>query len=355
MVSINSLAASLVGIFVPIFILSQGYDLKDVIYFFIVWNIVLLAVIIIAAMIGKKIGLQAVLILRLPFLFLYFLSLLTWETFQFSYFLIAFFGGAQSALYWMPLNIIFARESKPKDMGKLVSKLIAYPQIAGLIGPLVGAIMIKQFSFNFLFTIAFLVAIFSVTPILGVEIKKVKYDLNFKKGLKLFRKYKKYMLAEIFDNFSGEAEGIIWPVFIFLTSASVISVGLIGAFIPIGSIIFTLLIGRWVDKRDYRFFMRTGALSLLVVWLLRFMFNDPWIYYLTTVLAGFCISLVIVPYTAKMTKLAKQEVVDEFIVFREIFFFIGRIILFLIALLLISNIKLLFPLAGLAYLYFLFL
>ena len=355
MLIIDTFGFSLIGIFIPIFILSQGYEFQNIIYFYIVHNIFLLATMVIAIVAGKRIGLKRLLIARLPFLFLYFLALLSWEFLQFSYFFIAILSGVQAALYWMPLNIIFTRESKPKDMGKFVSKLIAYPQIVGIIGPLIGAVLIKFFSFKVLFSFAFLVIIFSVLPILQIDIKKVKYDLDFKKGLKLFRKYKKYMIAELFDNFGGETEGIIWPVFIFLTLGSIMSIGFIGALIPVGSIIFTLLVGKWIDKGDHGFYMKIGALSLLAIWLVRFIADSSLIYYLTTVVSGFCLSLLVVPYMAKMTKIAKKETVDEFIIFREFFFFIGRMILFMTALVLLGNIKYLFPLAGLAYLYFLFL
>ncbi len=352
---IDALGFSLIGIFIPVFILSQGYEFQDIIYFYIVHNIFLLATVVIAIIAGKRIGLQLLLVARLPFLFLYFLALLSWESLQFSYFLIAILSGIQAALYWMPFNIIFTRESKPKDMGKFVSRLIAYPQIVGIVGPLIGAVLIKFFGFRFLFAFAFLIIIFSVLPIFQIDIKKVKYDLNFKKGLKLFRKYKKYMIAELFDNFGGETEGIIWPVFVFLTLGSIMSIGFIGALVSVGSIIFTLLVGKWIDKGDYKFYMKIGALSLLAVWLVRFIADNSLAYYLTTVVSGFCLSLLVVPYVAKMTKIAKKEVVDEFIIFREFFFFLGRMILFMTALVLLGNIKYLFPLAGLAYLYFLFL
>lgn len=355
MASIDALGFSLIGIFVPIYILSQGFGLQDIIYFFIVHNIFLLISIIFSVVIGKKVGLRFILVARLPFLFLYFSTLLTWETFHFSFFWIAIFSGVQSALFWAPLNIIFARESKPKHIGKYVSKMMAYPQIAGIAGPLFGILVIKFFGFKTLFGLAFLIIIFSVLPILRVDIKKIKYDLSFKKGMKLFRKYKKFMIAELFDNFGGEAEGIIWPVFIFMTSASIVSVGMIGALIPVGSVFFTLLIGRWIDKGDYKFFMKIGALFLFVIWLVRYVSDSSLVYYLTTVVSGFCLSLLLVPFSAKMTKIAKKEVVDEFIIFREIFFFAGRMVLFGVALLLLGNIKLLFPLAGLAYLYFIFL
>lgn len=353
--SIDALGFSLIGIFVPVFILSRGFSLEDIIYYFIVHNIFLLASMIFGIMISKKTGLQVMLVARLPFLFLYFLALLTWETFGFSYFLIAILSGIQAALFWTPLNIIFIRESRPRHMGKFVSKLQAYPQIAGILGPLIGAGLIKFFGFQILFGIAFLVIIFSVLPILKVDIKKVRFDLDWKKSVKLFRKYKKWMIAELFDNFGGETEGIIWPVFIFLTSASVISVGFIGALIPVGSVIFALLVGKWVDKGDYKFYMKMGALSLLIVWLIRFIADSTMVYYATTVVAGFCLSLLIIPFSSKMTKIAKREVAEEFIIFREIFFFVGRMILFLTALALLGNIKMLFPLAGLTYLYFLFL
>ncbi len=352
---IEGFASSMIGVFVPIYLLALGYSLSTVLIFYIIHQIFLAITFLITGYLTARFGYKLPLILRYPFLFAYLLLLLYLDSFPASLYLIAILGGIQSALYWTPLNILFAKNAKPKTMGASIGKLFALPQLSGLVGPLLAGVIIFTLGFKVLFSLALILFIFSIIPLLRSKNIKSDFKFEFSKGIKFFKKYPKFILTEIFDNIGGETEGIIWPIFIYLSLANVIAVGMLSTFIALGAILFTLMVGHMTDKYDKRVFIRIGVFSVLAIWLVRYLSNNEIIYFATTVLVGFSLPLILVPYTAIIFNQAKKSLVDEFFVIKELPTAIGRIVIFCLALFLVGNLKLLFPIAGAAYLMFLIL
>jgi MFS family permease len=268
--------------------------------------------------------------------------------------LIAFLGGFQNALYWIPLHILFARGTKEKTVGSSTGKLFALPQIASMAGPLIGGFIATILGFKVLFGFTFLILLTSVIPFIGSKSIKTKFTFKLSRGIQLFKKYPKYFFAEIFDNIGEEVEAIIWPIFIYLSLLNIASVGIAGTLLGFGSIAFTLFVGKISDKFNKKKIIKTGAILLFIVWLLRYLSGSELSIYILTVLAGIFTVLLLIPYNSLLYSIGKRDAMDEFFVFREIPVVIGRIAILSLALLFISNIKITFPLAGLSYLYFLF-
>jgi len=353
--SIDAFAFGLIGIFIPIYLLTIGYSVSQVLLYYIVQNIVLMLSSFLAGYIGSWIGIQKILIIRFPFLLLFLVLLNSLNLISFPLYLLAIIDGFQSALYWIPLHILFSHYSNKEDIGSSTSKLFAFPQLAGISAPLLGGLIAVFFGFKILFSIAIIIFLFSFIPILYTNQIKNKYNIKFKNAIKLYKKYPRYFYAEILNNMGEETEGIIWPIFVFLTVASIASVGLVGALLPLGSFAVTLMIGKLSDKTSKKRLIKLGAILILIVWILRYMFISEIAIYILALTMGLVSVLFSVPYYSKFYQIAKKETADEFFIFREIPVTIGRIFVFSIALLFVTKLQFLFPIAGIVYLYFLFL
>ena len=99
--SIQGFALSLVGIFIPIYLLTLGYSVSQAIIFFIIYYIAGLIAAFTAVHIAKYIGLQQTLIFRFPFTFAFLILLYLLESINIPLSLIAFLGGFQNTLYWI--------------------------------------------------------------------------------------------------------------------------------------------------------------------------------------------------------------------------------------------------------------
>jgi len=352
---IDALAFSISGIFIPILMLDYGYDFRAIIYYFIIHNLVLLAGCFAAGYLAEGLGFKKILLFRYPFLFFYLIFLIYLKELDINIFVLAVASGLQSAFYYTPLNVLFARHTNANEMGGSLGKLMALPQIAGLAGPFLGGVIVYFFGFKPLFAATFIISFCSMLPLLLSPSLKDNYHFRPKKGLAFFKKHPKLILSEIFDNIGGETDGIIWPIFVYFTVKNVVSIGALGTLVAIGSALFTLYIGKQVNKKNEKFFIRIAVPLLMVNWFVRYAFSNEILIYISTLLSGVFTVLLILPYTHLTFNKAKQDINEDFFIIKEIPTVIGRLLIFVLALLFIDNIQSLFPLVGLSYLYFLFL
>ncbi|MFH0891537.1 MAG: hypothetical protein V1867_02025 [Candidatus Falkowbacteria bacterium] len=386
--SIEGFAMSLIGIFIPIYLLTLGYAISDLFVFFMIHYALLPVFGFLAIRIAGRIGLQKTIMTRFPFLFAYLILLFMLKTKDIPLGLIAVFMSLNSALYWIPLHILFARNTDKKEAGSATGKLFALPQIASLAGPLLGGFIAATFGFKALIGTVCAFLLLSILPLLIggprkshfgfigrmlalpqlggaahaahhalVEALPHKPDFRFEfsRGWELLKKHPKYFFAEIFDNIGEETEAIIWPIFVYLNLLNVAAVGFLGTFLSLGSILITILAGRLTDKHGWKKIMRVGAVFLALLWTARYFAESEAVFYALSILAGMFTVLFLLPYTSRVYSLADKKSIDEFFVFREIPVAIGRIALLAAALLFVDNLNALFPIAGAAYLYFLFL
>ncbi|MBI2515159.1 MFS transporter [Candidatus Wolfebacteria bacterium] len=340
--SIHGAAGALIGIFIPIYLLNLKFSLAQIIVYYFIYSAAVFLFSFFSGWLSLKIGLKGIVILSFPFLLghigtLYLLS----YGFQTPLFAIAVLNGIQAAFYWFPLHLFFSRHSEIDSMGDQVARFFAWPKLAGILAPLIGAGIVAFGGFQLLILTAGLIYMASIVPLIYIPEFSLKIDFRFKKFISLFKRNTRYFFVEIAENIREDAEGILWPIFVFLTLQKVLSVGLVGTLAGIGSIIFTFLVGRYADKTNKKHLMKIAALMMALIWFARFYFPNEIVFYLSALLTGFFAILLAVPFTSIMYGLAKtkESEIEEFILFREIPVFLGRALLYTIVLFLIANFK----------------
>ncbi|MCK5061572.1 MFS transporter [Candidatus Parcubacteria bacterium] len=351
--SIDSSAFSLVGIFIPIYLLTLGFSVTEVLVYFIIQNTTLLMSAFAVGYIGSKYGIQRAMLLRLPFLFLFLILLLLLDNINFPIYLLAIIDGWQSALYWIPLNIAFTKNANKRKMGSALGGLFAWPKVATIFTPMFGGLIASYFGFNALFAITLIIFAFSVIPLLRIKKIKIDFHFKFKEGLKLYRKNKKYFWAEVFNNIGEETDGIIWPIFIYLSLVKITAVGNTATIISLGAFFLTLYMGRISDKAGKEVLIKVGASLIMLTWFIRIFFDTEIAFYIIALFSGLAFVIFKIPYYSKLFSIPRKSKVDEFFIFREVPVNIARIIVFLLAIIFVNNLQFLFPIAGLVYLYFL--
>lgn len=341
--SITGLASSLIGIFTPAYLISLGYIPADVFLYFLIYAISIFAFFFSAALLAGRFGVRIMVIASFPFTLSYIALLYTLNTTAFPLPFIAIIQGAGAGLYWFALHSFFATHAKEKTLGSSVGKLFGFPQIAGLFGPLIGGVVAYRFGFPALFALGGFFFLISIVPLFWIPELAVQSRLNFSTFIGLFRQFRRYTLVEFFENIREELEGIVWPLFIFLVFRDALSVGFVGTLAAVGSIIFTLLIGRYTDQVNPKIFMRIGAILMAGIWLSRFAWPQiPLLLYASTVAAGLLGCLITIPLTSYVYGSAKQTNISEFMVYREIPVTLARIVIYGFALLIAINVTNLF-------------
>ena len=335
--SIKGLAGSFIGVFIPIYFLSLGFSVRQIFTFWLIYGLCLAVFSLIAALLSTKVGFKPIIIcaLILQFIVLYLLRVLTFN--QFSLYILAVCVGLQAAFYWLPINYLFTIESDEKKMGDNTSKLMFIPKIFRLPVPLVSSVIVVTFGFNSLFMVSGFIYLLCLYPLYRLPDIRPQFGFKYSTFRNLYSRYRRYYWAEFLENIREEFEGIIIPIFVFLTIKSIISVGVISTLAPAGSILFTYLIGKISDSANKKYLIRFGAIVMIIVWLSRYLWPSSTVFYATTFIIGFIEVLVLIPFSSIIYTTAKKENTLEFLLFRESSVGAARIVVYLIAIILANN------------------
>lgn len=218
-----------------------------------------------------------------------------------------------------------------------------------------GGLIAAVLGFKWLFIATFVISLFSLIPLFLSFDLRDKFKFKPSQGFAYFIRRPKLLIADMLDNIGGEAEGIIWPIFVFLIAQDTLSVGYVGTLIALGSFIFTVFVGKMSDKHDEKKLIRLAVPFLLLIWLLRTQISGIFFMYISSLVAGSLLALFAVPYTRMLYAEAKRDRNESFFIIKEVPTVIGRLIILGLFFLFANHITWLFPIAGVAYLYFLFL
>jgi len=352
----RDLAFSLFGIFVPIYLLNLGYSLKSVFLYFLVFTIATLLFLLLGYSISKKIGYKPLMIASIPFVIIFITMLQLMETFSFPLELLALMNAIQNSFFFLPLHGFFSRLSEENKRGTQVSNFLVFGKLARLFAPLIGGFVAVIFGFSYLFSTATLIMVFSSIPLLKLKNVKPTEKITIKRILDLSKTNKGFFFGNISEKTIGEVSGHIWPIFVFLALKDVLSIGWIGSLIAGGTIIFVISIGKFYDRKSKYLTLRIGAILFTVLWLLRYLITSDVFIFASSFLAGFLSLMIAMPFSAIFyDKAAKEKKTDSFIIFTEIPTFIGKLIIWVLAIILINSLEISFILAALASLSMIFL
>ncbi len=351
----RGIAFSLFGVFVPIYLLNLGYSLNIVFIYFLIQHTTTLVFTQVNILLSKKIGYKPQMMFSILFVILFLLMLRFLEDFSIPVYLLAFVVGLNDAFYFTPLHGYFTRLTETGERGTKLSNFMSFGKFASLIAPIAGGLIAAYFGFNLLFYLSLVFIIISVFPLFKLENYKPTSKLKMKRIKELASTHKAYFAGEIFDSIKSEVEGLIWPIFVYLALKNFISVGQIAFVVGFGSILFTLFAGRYHDRKSKYFLMKLGAVLYAIVWILRIYTDSLLILYFVSLGAGFFALMMNLSFNALFyDKAAENKDVDEFIWFREIPTFIGRVFLWTVLILVSDKFTVSFVLAALASLFFLF-
>jgi len=358
MMSLNSFAMSFVAIFIPVYLFELGYSFQMIMVWMMIHHSALLLFAFVVVKISNRIGLVHSLHIRFGLLLAYFLLLLFGlKEMPILFYIIPVVSGAEAAFYWIPLNILFVRNTKEENMGTSMGKFLVVPKALSMIGPLVGAFIAVRYGFDSLFLFAMFLLFFTFLPIVSLRSEKTHFVFSIERFREIWRKNKQYFVPEIIDNLAEDAMAL-WTIFIFLQLASTLEVGMIGTITAVASLFFTLTLGKLTDKWDKHRLIRIGAFFVSLVWFINFtigeFFPHPYLFYIATIFATLSLKVFLVPYSTLMYNQARKDDA-QFLVLREVPTVLGRLILFSLAIVFHDSLPLLFLLVGIIFLYFWFL
>ena len=345
---LQTFAISLIGIFIPIYLLELGFGFNTAIFYVLIVMAALGVMAPLSASFAARAGLKHTILFRLPVaIIFYFLLILLGFNPTLSYLLvIACIDGLSKALYWVPLNSEFVMNTHKIHGGEETSHLIAFPKLATIVAPLVGAFILESFGFNPLFMLVIALLMVSVAPLFATGENKRYFRFKFKDHFALTLD-KKFAIRFFCRGSILIIESVIWPVYIFLTLGDILPVGIAAALSGIGISFFTLIVGKLSDKLDRIKMLKAGALFYTFIWFARLYAKSMLEILLLSFLGGMFMTLIIVNLFASFADLARRRNILSAVVFREVWLVLGRIVALFTVMLVFMKFQAAFLFAGL--------
>ncbi|MFZ2569527.1 MAG: hypothetical protein WAX44_02895 [Minisyncoccia bacterium] len=356
MKSMNDFGLGFISVFIPAYLLQLGYSLVMVMQWYIIQDIVFVLMSYLSVYCSNKIGLVNCLQIRFVFLVSYLVLTLYLPSYSYLFYLIPILIGLEMAFFWIPLNILFVRNTKNHSMGQSLSQLTAYPKILTIFSPVIGAFIAVNFGFSVLFTVAILIVLVALTPIFSLRSERTHFIFDKESMIRTWKENKRFFVPEIVSSFV-ETGSLILMVFIYIKLLSVTQIGYVGTISALASVFFTISIGKLTDLWNKHKLIKISAMISSLVWVYCFYISqlapNPWLFYIATFAMTLITKAFVVPYQSLLFNNAKKSDA-QFLVFREIPNIIGRIILYCLVIVFAWNLSLMFLFSALVFVYFWF-
>ncbi|MBU0459743.1 MAG: MFS transporter [Nanoarchaeota archaeon] len=323
---LRNFALSLIGLFVPLYLYKElSYTLSQTLYFYIFYALIFAISTPVAAKFASKYGVKHTILLSVPF-FLIFVSLLQLLTIiKIPLMVVASFQGLAISFFWMGIHLIFYHASHKKHRGEEMGKRTGLSIIASMFGPLIGGVIIKFVGFWLVFVLVALILIISAGVLFFSKEEYVKYSFSLKSVVD--KEHWKNSLFFVSRGSRVMAEGVIWPIFIFVILNDYVSLGLMGFVLSGIGAILIVVVGKYSDHKSKSKLLHwiTGFESL--AWIMRAFVQTVTHVFGATIFGAITYGVREAPMGAlEYDKARKSDPVGYF-VSREIFICLGRILM----------------------------
>ncbi|SRR3989344_1117127 len=329
--AIRSFAISLLGIFIPLYLyLELNFSFEQTISFFIFYSVIFAVATPLAAKFSATYGVKHSVLVSVPFYLAFVALLYLLPYFNIPLLLISALMGMSQAFYWLGMHLVFHHVSDHDHRGEEVGARTSMTVISGMIGPFLGGLLITFFGFKALFLLTAILLFLSALVLFKSKEGRVRYHFSFKSVLN--RDHWKDSLFFVSRGTAVIANGVIWPLFVFVILGSYTSLGLTGSLFAGLSAILLWVIGKYSDHSDKRKIIRLTTIFDSAVWVLRaFVVTVPHVFAVTA-LAALTTGTREAPLGALEYDKARGEIAAYF-VSREVFICLGRILLLTVVLL----------------------
>lgn len=350
---LRSLAISMIGIFIPIYLIKElNYSLLQVLVFYVYLFIFFGLVTPICADLASKIGFKHLMLISLfpQLLFYYLLNQL--GNVKTPLYILALIVGIAEGLFWLSFHLNFIFSTDKKHRGEEIGLWYILATVIAIIGPFLGGLILTLYNFHVLFMIVTTLLIISMIPLLySKDIYKTS-PLNWEKILEYSTgkdaiKYMAYGIRSL-------TAVIFWPIFIFFSLYGYLSTGFVISFSSFVMVFVIWSIARLSDKINKDILIKLGSLFEGIIWLVKLVVRGFTQILSISVLGSIAYSMIDIPFSAQVYNKATKTKPVEYLIFREFFLTLGRLICLFIVIMSISkfefitNIKVSFVIASIA-------
>lgn len=254
--SMGAAGASLVAIFVPIFLLKSGYSFQNVLIYLLLQQIYASILQFPVSKLIAYISPHHLLVVGNLFYTVFFALLFTLHTYRWPLWMLSFAWALNRTTYWVAFHYTFGMARGHKNSGRQVAGINALNMLLTTAAPVIGGLIATFYGISFVYGAAIILMCVSIIPMLRSNAGPGKVDMRV--SYRQFYIIRRDALANACNGMVLVAEQSIWPILVSLIITSYAGIGLLGSMIALASILVMLYVGRKQEKTGGKRFMRRG-------------------------------------------------------------------------------------------------
>ncbi len=248
---ISTFARSLIEIFISLYLFKNGFNIRSILLFYLFENFFALFFSYIFVIIGEKYKYSIVMYIGI-FSFIVLQIILNNITNSISYiFLIALLYSIYRRGYWVSRRFYITNIMPQKNTSEIFSILMIVSELSSIFAGYVGAFLLDDLNMLTLTIISSVLLFISVIPLIKINYKSTNTKIELIKHLKTYdkRNYIAFSLYELTNLLA-----FIFPIYIAINiHNSYVLAGSINAISNIAIIVFIIIYGKLIKKKNYFF------------------------------------------------------------------------------------------------------
>ncbi|MEF8880462.1 MAG: MFS transporter [Candidatus Nanohaloarchaea archaeon] len=319
---IFKLAESLVAIFIPFYIIQNGFGPIDVFAFYAIYYLTHMAGTVPFGVLATKIGYKHTSLLSSVFILAFYITIRSAETHPLLY-LSAFLGGLGLTIYWMGMNPEVAKSSNDGKTEEETGLFFSMPSIASIIAPFTGGLILLHFGSGILFLIAAFLMFLSFTPFLLTSEHKDGIEMELKDIMT--RDLLKDVLTYFAEGSHTVGRKILWPLYLAMVIGGSVNIGTAGTLLALGSAFTSVFVGKITSEKNKARVIMIGALISAATMIMMSQVTATMSAFAISALHGLSYTAVRLPIYSTTIKRAEQKDLMEYFSIREISLSMGRL------------------------------
>ena len=259
---VRGMSLSMMGLFVPIFLLSIGYSLTKILLVVFIYFATRVFTDIGAAFLVARFGPKHIMIFGQILLTISSLLFLTLEQMQWSIVLLGSIWGASQSCFFISFDTDFSKIKHRLHAGKELGYIEIMGKLGAIIGPIIGGIISILLGPQYIFAISTILMIIGLSPLLKTkEPVKTRQKLDYRGFAQT--DIGGSLPAIVATHLENNLSVVMWPLFLALfvlpVSGVFFKIGILSSISVFMAVLSARYFGRVVDEQQGRRVLHVSA------------------------------------------------------------------------------------------------
>ena len=270
-ITITTFAKLMIEVFIPLLLYNIGFQLNEILIFYLVQFFTIFLFNIPATYIGQKITFKKLMIISSILFSLIYLYINYMTNNIIKLVILSVLNGLYLSTYWIGRHIYGISINKEKETTDNVSKYMIFGIIGSLPASYIGAYILEKYGYISLSIIILILSFISLFPLFKIKINQKINKIKIKQIIKKFPKQNYiFLFFEQLKFFTI----LLFPLYIYINIKSELKyIALTNVIIGISSILYILYIAKKMDenKKDY---LKPMLLAMFIILLIKLNINS---------------------------------------------------------------------------------